>query len=306
VADTQIAALASSPVPKVYTLPSGVEFTLKAVNASLDGSGAASSFLPCVTILSDSGHVIVRAVDTAVSVAAGGTAEVSWFPGVKHAGAASLSLDWSSPQQVVPILELGEAAAGPFTGFATLVPDNACFYGGYLRNTPVQGDAIAVRFGLAPQGSVWGFSMMHTTGPDHGRAQIYLGRLPDDDPFANPAEPDPTNLLGEIDNVNGDFTYILGGVFDCYSAAFTRNVVTLFGFSQATPGASSGFRITGEPGSPMTAGGTDPDLSLFTTGDGGPGVYAMKIVMGDKRAASTGYRLGIQSLAATRHDALWA
>src|SRR6266850_371843 len=198
-ADVQIVRSAVSAVPGVYVLPDAAEFSLKTVNASLDGSGAGSSFLPCVTILSDSGHVIARAVDQAVSVAAGGTAEVSWFPGVKHAGSSQAGADPSSPEQVVPIFEIGKWAGGPFSGFSTLTQDALCFHGGRLDSTGAQGDAIAVRFGLSPQGSVWGFYMMHTTGPDHGIAFFYLARLPDNDPFAAVGEPDPVNLLGEID-----------------------------------------------------------------------------------------------------------
>jgi hypothetical protein len=87
-ADVQIVRSARSAVPASYVLPDAADFTLKAVQASFDGSGAAGAYLPCVTILSDSGHVVARAVDQAVSVAAGGNAEVSWFPWLKHRAAA--------------------------------------------------------------------------------------------------------------------------------------------------------------------------------------------------------------------------
>src|SRR5207253_5547188 len=40
-------------------------------------------------ILSDSGHVIARAVDQGVKVTSGGNAEVSWFPWLKHRAAAA-------------------------------------------------------------------------------------------------------------------------------------------------------------------------------------------------------------------------
>src|SRR5881396_4092540 len=78
--DTQIYRGAKVGVPSTYTLPEAVEFILKCVNADFDGAGAGGTYLPCVTILSDSGHVIARAVDQGVSVGAGGDAEVSWFP----------------------------------------------------------------------------------------------------------------------------------------------------------------------------------------------------------------------------------
>jgi hypothetical protein len=88
-ADAQIVRSSVSAIPAEYVLPGAADFLLKAVQASFDGSGAGGAFLPCVSILSDSGHVVARAIDTAVSVAAGGSAEVSFFPGVKHAAAAA-------------------------------------------------------------------------------------------------------------------------------------------------------------------------------------------------------------------------
>jgi hypothetical protein len=54
------------------------------VNADFDGSGAAGDYLPCVTIVSDAGEVVARAVDQGVKVTAGSDAEVSWFPWLKR------------------------------------------------------------------------------------------------------------------------------------------------------------------------------------------------------------------------------
>lgn len=82
--DAQILNLQDVPAPSDYTVPGGVAFILKAVNAEFDGSGAAGSYLPAVEISSDSGHYVARASDTAVEVAAGGSANVSFFPRVKH------------------------------------------------------------------------------------------------------------------------------------------------------------------------------------------------------------------------------
>ncbi len=83
-ADAQISNPAVAAGKSVYTVKRDVEFTLKAVNADFDGSGAAAAYLPCVLIASDAGLVIARACDQAVTVAAGASAEVSFFPRVKH------------------------------------------------------------------------------------------------------------------------------------------------------------------------------------------------------------------------------
>ena len=88
-ADAQIVRSDVSGVPADYTVPGTSRIELKAVAAEYADNGAGSSWLPCVEILSDSGHVIARACDQGVSVAAGGSAEVSWFPRVGRAQAAS-------------------------------------------------------------------------------------------------------------------------------------------------------------------------------------------------------------------------
>jgi hypothetical protein len=82
-ADVQIANLAKVGVPSSYVLPGSAEVILKCVNADFDGSGSGGDYLPCVTILDNSGQVVVRAVDQNARVAGGGDAEVSWFRGVK-------------------------------------------------------------------------------------------------------------------------------------------------------------------------------------------------------------------------------
>src|ERR1700675_1325694 len=87
--DVQIYSGKKVAAPSTYELPQSAEFVLKAVNADFDGSGAAGDYLPCVTIESDSGHVIARAVDQGGKVTAGSDAEGSWFPGLKRRGATS-------------------------------------------------------------------------------------------------------------------------------------------------------------------------------------------------------------------------
>lgn len=156
--DSQIFRGAVSDVPAVYELPSGVAFILKAVNASFDGSGAAGAFLPCVTILSDSGHVIARAVDQAVSVDAGSDAEVSWFPHVKNAAAgvtpSGSGLTWAAslgtfaasngPNASVDCLQTG-VATNDATYF-TLVADSVRVLkaGMYLVHCLVAGSSTTI------------------------------------------------------------------------------------------------------------------------------------------------------------------
>lgn len=89
--DVQLAALATESAPLDYVVPSSAVVRLKSVHALFDGSGAAGAWLPAIELISDSGHTIALASDQGVSVAAGGSADVSWFPGVKHAQTATPS-----------------------------------------------------------------------------------------------------------------------------------------------------------------------------------------------------------------------
>lgn len=79
-ADTQIVSSQAEAGNSDYTLPSNMGFRLKAVRADFADNGAGVEYLPVVQLISDSAHGIADAVDTSVSVAAGGSATVSFFP----------------------------------------------------------------------------------------------------------------------------------------------------------------------------------------------------------------------------------
>lgn len=118
--DAQIFTGDSGQAPLDYTLPGGVSFILKAVNAEFDGSGAAGAYLPVVEISSDSGHTVARAVDTAVEVAAGASANVSFFPRGRAAQAASGAIDYgvaTIPAGTNIVVPSGVTTAIPFTAW---------------------------------------------------------------------------------------------------------------------------------------------------------------------------------------------
>lgn len=73
-------AFTTGPVPTSVQVSGPDRVTPKAVNASFDGSGAAGPFLPCLIIVGRTGHEVARI--PAPQVAAGASAEVSWFPRV--------------------------------------------------------------------------------------------------------------------------------------------------------------------------------------------------------------------------------
>src|SRR5438552_14211630 len=92
-ADVQYQPLGTRAAPNDWVLPSSAAFTLKAARASFDGSAAASAWLPALEILSSAG-TRVGLYPTPTSVAAGGSADVSFFPWSRHhvtAGGVSYS-----------------------------------------------------------------------------------------------------------------------------------------------------------------------------------------------------------------------
>lgn len=66
-------------LPASYTVPPGVTIDLASVYAKLNGSGAAASFLPCLTVLSQDGHVIARVKQDDI-YASGDTGDATWSP----------------------------------------------------------------------------------------------------------------------------------------------------------------------------------------------------------------------------------
>lgn len=94
-ADAQILAAGQSSSPLDYTVPNAQEIVLNAVRAVFDGTGAAGNFLPCVTVVSDGGFEVASAIGSVV--AAGGSADASFFPGVgvgAGGGTTSPDLPW--------------------------------------------------------------------------------------------------------------------------------------------------------------------------------------------------------------------
>lgn len=78
-ADVSIRAAAVAAVPRDYTIPGAQELLPKMVSATMDGTSAASSWFPCLEIVDPGGNVMGTNIATS-SIAAGASADVSWFP----------------------------------------------------------------------------------------------------------------------------------------------------------------------------------------------------------------------------------
>jgi hypothetical protein len=92
--DRQIHPIGDEPAPADYTIPGSAELLLKSVHAHFDGSGAAGSFVPLVRIISDAGSTTDE-IPQDVTVAAGASADATWFPHVGGGGgAATTNAEW--------------------------------------------------------------------------------------------------------------------------------------------------------------------------------------------------------------------
>ena len=69
----------SKAAPKDYVVPGAQEFVLKAAAAAMDGSASTGSWQPALQLISPAGDVMWTAC--LPTVAAAGSANVSWFPG---------------------------------------------------------------------------------------------------------------------------------------------------------------------------------------------------------------------------------
>lgn len=83
--DVQILTQNAADAPLDYLIPAAQEIVPRSVYASFDGSAALAAFLPALQIISPSGHVV--ATCPAAQVAAGASADVTWFPRVAAAPA---------------------------------------------------------------------------------------------------------------------------------------------------------------------------------------------------------------------------
>lgn len=77
-----VAPFGTHSTPADWTLAFGFDIPPRLAFARYNGSGATGAYKPCLRIISDSGHVAVEAVSD-VTVPAGGSADVSWFPDVR-------------------------------------------------------------------------------------------------------------------------------------------------------------------------------------------------------------------------------
>lgn len=83
--DKQILVTGTAPAPATWLVPGNGQVTPRSVFAHYDGTGAGVAFLPALKVISDAGQT-VGIYPCGSSVAAGASADVSWFPRVAANG----------------------------------------------------------------------------------------------------------------------------------------------------------------------------------------------------------------------------
>ena len=158
--DVQIAG-GIGAAPQSYTVPNATEIVPRVVNATFDGSGAAGSFLPTLEIVSDGGVVVARC-PTATAVAAGASAEVSFFPNGEQAASGSTpagstanqTMTFSEAVSSLSLRQCGCAASSGSALFSTGTTQPTCIVAGVYS-------IVATVFvsGTATNGIVYGTTL---------------------------------------------------------------------------------------------------------------------------------------------------
>lgn len=110
-------------LPAEYVLAPAQAIAIQSVRALFDGAGAAASFYPCLTILSQDGKLIAR-VRTSSAYAIGDTGEVTWAPFLRAPqtvtpAAGATDFAQSSPAVTTSGAGLTTVTFGAWNGIAT-------------------------------------------------------------------------------------------------------------------------------------------------------------------------------------------
>jgi hypothetical protein len=121
------------PAPADFDVPNAVDWSVQIISATFDGTGAGGAFLPAVQIVAPGGEVAFTFADPSVSIAAGGSDEVTFGPFLKtQGGGGGGSLTAATASYQSGTVNVAQNAS------ANLPMSNAPFFGTDLfdRSTP--------------------------------------------------------------------------------------------------------------------------------------------------------------------------
>jgi hypothetical protein len=145
VADVALLASQAGEAPIGYQVPGAQEIILKSITASFDGSGASGNFLPVLQIVAPNGAVLASC-PVGSTLAAGASADVSWFPrgGVATSGSGSGITEIDSGDGSITVTN----PTGPITDLSVNFPASTSDYVFVAERAPV---ANAFTFTAIPQ-----------------------------------------------------------------------------------------------------------------------------------------------------------
>lgn len=128
-ADIAIIAAATANVPRDYTIPGAQEILPKSVSAQMDGTSAATTWFPCLQVLDPGGHVMFSAVAQS-PIAAGASADVSWFRGLSQLPSPSAVLPGTAVDRHVTAQSIPNITSTNISFDAVLFDDLGWFSAG--------------------------------------------------------------------------------------------------------------------------------------------------------------------------------
>jgi hypothetical protein len=174
------------------------------------------------------------------------------------------------------------------------VPGNAIRnnYDNYgATRTALDGDHLLFPVRIGPQGSWWGVNIGYKKGPDFGKLKFSWGGPMDEGAGVGGGLESSNDIWDALNGLSWvDYFELVDG----YHAA-TEIVDQL--------GVLSDFRIMGStPDDKLTAFTTAVDHSARRHGDGGPGIYYLRVSVDGKNASSSGYKAALWSLTVSTFD----
>jgi hypothetical protein len=141
-ADVAILASQVQATPAGYTIPGGQEILIKSIEASFDGSGATGAYVPVLQVVAPGGGgTVVGEYPLGQDLAAGASADITWFPGpLVGGGSSGTDLETTNTGGTVTVPVTSELLIGanliltnPSPGVAEIVgptvPATGIFYG---------------------------------------------------------------------------------------------------------------------------------------------------------------------------------
>ena len=182
-----------------YPVPGGSEFILKQAFAKYNGGGAASAWYPAVQLIGPDGNVAGEYI-TGSTVAAGGSADVTFAPFLKGAaaGLATASLPWCIALSATKNVTSGAVTTTTFDFAGGLTTNDASVYelqaNGDGTTTPyIIADGVYLTY-------ILGQLSIGASAPAAGSAAVIESGSYGNEPIGNPAVAsfyvDPVTALG--------------------------------------------------------------------------------------------------------------